>query len=107
MSVDILGTSCDECRSTVQYSFTSTETRRLVRTFHAAFYIAGHAKCLFLFFVYVLDLFLSCLLLLVVVLVLVVLYILPLSFLLPFLHNLIHDNAARAAEETLPTQVFL
>ena len=72
MSVDILGTSCDQCRSTVQYSFTSTETRRLVRTFHAAFYIAGHAKCLFLCFVFVLDLFLSCLLLLVVVLVLVV-----------------------------------
>ena len=32
MSVDILGTSRDQCRSTVQYSFTSTETRRLVRT---------------------------------------------------------------------------
>ena len=32
MSVDILGTSCDQCRSIVQYSFTSTETRRLVRT---------------------------------------------------------------------------
>ena len=32
MSVDVLGTSCDQCRSTVQYSFTSTETRRLVRT---------------------------------------------------------------------------
>ena len=32
MSVDILGTSCDQCRSMVQYSFTSTETRRLVRT---------------------------------------------------------------------------
>ena len=32
MSVDILGTGCDQCRSTVQYSFTSTETRRLVRT---------------------------------------------------------------------------
>ena len=32
MSVDILGTSCDQCRSTVQYSFTSTETRKLVRT---------------------------------------------------------------------------
>ena len=31
-SVDILGTSCDQCRSTVQYSFTSTETRRLIRT---------------------------------------------------------------------------
>ena len=30
MSVDILGTSCDQCRSTVQYSFTSPETRRLV-----------------------------------------------------------------------------
>ena len=30
--VDILGTSCDQCRSMVQYSFTSTETRRLVRT---------------------------------------------------------------------------
>ena len=32
MSVDILGTSCDQCRSLVQYSFTSTETRKLVRT---------------------------------------------------------------------------
>ena len=32
MSVDILGTSWDQCRSTVQYSFTSTETIRLVRT---------------------------------------------------------------------------
>ena len=32
MSVDILGTSRDQCRSMVQYSFTSTETRRLVRT---------------------------------------------------------------------------
>ena len=31
MSVDILGTSCDQCRSMVQYSLTSTETRRLVR----------------------------------------------------------------------------
>ena len=31
MSVDILGTSCDQCRSMVQYSFTSMETRRLVR----------------------------------------------------------------------------
>ena len=29
---DILGTGWDQCRSTVQYSFTSTETRRLVRT---------------------------------------------------------------------------
>ena len=32
MSADILGTSCDQCRSMIQYSFTSTETRRLVRT---------------------------------------------------------------------------
>ena len=32
MSLDILGTSWDQCRSMVQYSFTSTETRRLVRT---------------------------------------------------------------------------
>ena len=32
MSVDVLGTSWDQCRSMVQYSFTSTETRRLVRT---------------------------------------------------------------------------
>ena len=32
MSADILGTSCDQCRSMVQYSFTSTETKRLVRT---------------------------------------------------------------------------
>ena len=32
MSVDVLGTSCDQCRSMVQYIFTSTETRRLVRT---------------------------------------------------------------------------
>ena len=31
MSVDILGTSWDQCRSMVQYSLTSTETRRLVR----------------------------------------------------------------------------
>jgi len=32
MSVDILGTSWDQCWSMVQYSFMSTETRRLVRT---------------------------------------------------------------------------
>ena len=32
MSADILGTSWDQCWSMVQYSFTSTETRRLVRT---------------------------------------------------------------------------
>ena len=32
MSWDILGTSCDQCRSTMQKIFTSTETRRLVRT---------------------------------------------------------------------------
>ena len=32
MSVDMLGTSWNQCRSMVQYSFTSTETRRLVRT---------------------------------------------------------------------------
>ena len=32
MSVDILWTSCDQCRSMVQQFFTSTETRRLVRT---------------------------------------------------------------------------
>ena len=32
MSADITGTSWDQCRSMVQYSFTSTETRRLVRT---------------------------------------------------------------------------
>ena len=32
MSVDILGTRWDQCQSMVQYSFTSTETRRLVRT---------------------------------------------------------------------------
>ena len=32
MSVDILGTSWDQSRSMVQYSFTSTEARRLVRT---------------------------------------------------------------------------
>ena len=32
MSVDILGISWDQCRSMVQYSFTSTKTRRLVRT---------------------------------------------------------------------------
>ena len=32
MSVDILGTSWDQCRGMVQYNFTSTETRRLIRT---------------------------------------------------------------------------
>ena len=32
MSVDVLGTSCDQCWSMVQCSFTSTEARRLVRT---------------------------------------------------------------------------
>ena len=32
VSVDILGTSCDQCWSMVQYSFMSMETRRLVRT---------------------------------------------------------------------------
>ena len=31
MSVDLLGTNCDQCRSIVQYCFTSTETIRLVR----------------------------------------------------------------------------
>ena len=32
MSFDILGTSWDQYGSVVQYSFTSTETRRLIRT---------------------------------------------------------------------------
>ena len=32
MSVDILGTNCDQCRSMVQCCFTSTEIVRLVRT---------------------------------------------------------------------------
>ena len=32
MSVDILGTNCDQCVSMVQYCFTYTETIRLVRT---------------------------------------------------------------------------
>ena len=32
MSVNILGTNCDQCRSMVQCCFTSTETVRLVRT---------------------------------------------------------------------------
>ena len=32
MSVDILGTSWDQCQSMIQYSFTYTETRRLIRT---------------------------------------------------------------------------
>ena len=32
MSADISGTSWDQCRSMVQHSFTSMETRRLVRT---------------------------------------------------------------------------
>ena len=32
MSVDILGTNCDQRRSMVQCCFTSTETRRLIRT---------------------------------------------------------------------------
>ena len=32
MSADISGTSWDQCVSTIQYYFTSTETRRLVRT---------------------------------------------------------------------------
>ena len=32
MSADILGTSWDQCRSSVQYIFMSTETRRLIRT---------------------------------------------------------------------------
>ena len=32
MSVDILGANCDQCRSTVQCCFTSTETVRLIRT---------------------------------------------------------------------------
>ena len=32
MSVDILGTNCDQCRSMVQCCFTSTETVRLIRT---------------------------------------------------------------------------
>ena len=32
MSADILGTSWDQCRSMVQYCFTSTKTSRLVRT---------------------------------------------------------------------------
>jgi len=32
MSVDILGTNCDQCRSMVQCCFTSTETVRLITT---------------------------------------------------------------------------
>ena len=32
MSVDILGTNCDQCRSKVQCCFTSTETVKLIRT---------------------------------------------------------------------------
>ena len=32
MSVDILGTNCDQCVSMVQCCFTSTETARLIRT---------------------------------------------------------------------------
>ena len=32
MSVDILGTNCDQCRSMVQCCFTSAETVRLIRT---------------------------------------------------------------------------
>ena len=32
MSVDILGTTCDQCLSMVQCCFTSTETMRLIRT---------------------------------------------------------------------------
>ena len=32
MSVDILGTDCDQCRGMVQCCFTSTETVRLIRT---------------------------------------------------------------------------
>ena len=32
MSVDILGTNCDQCLSMVQCCFTSTETVRLIRT---------------------------------------------------------------------------
>ena len=32
MSVDILGTNCDQCRSTVHCCFTSIETVRLIRT---------------------------------------------------------------------------
>ena len=32
MSVDILGTKCDQCLSIVQCCFTSTEAIRLVRT---------------------------------------------------------------------------
>ena len=32
MSVDILGTNCDQCRSMVQCCFMSTETVRLIRT---------------------------------------------------------------------------
>ena len=32
MSVDILGTNCDQCLSMVQCCFTSTETGRLIRT---------------------------------------------------------------------------
>ena len=31
MSVDTLGTGCDQCVSMVQYCFTSTEITRLVR----------------------------------------------------------------------------
>ena len=31
MSTDTLGTSCDQCRSMVQYILTSTETIRLIR----------------------------------------------------------------------------
>ena len=54
MSVDILGTNCDQCRSTVQYCFTSTETIRLVRTnspgrpprlSHSSWTLTGKAHC--------------------------------------------------------------
>ena len=42
MSVDILGTSCDQYQSTVQLIFTSTETRRLVRTDSPDILLSSH-----------------------------------------------------------------
>ena len=46
MSVDMLGTNCDRCPSTVQCCFTSTETVRLVRTEGPDGHLDSHTQLL-------------------------------------------------------------
>ena len=56
MSVDILETNCDQCRSTVRYCFTSTETIRLVRTeSEIVFYLRPAPHCYLCVWVAIVD----------------------------------------------------